>query len=133
MHIFKVLPRYLILYLKSPFLKFYGRYKDVVSKNNLPLGQMLNDVFHSYCSAIWLLITELPTNVFQFPDNDKEHTVDLTVSRRCSHPHDTWSYLLFCRGPCFLWLCFVFFPLDFLILNTIFQFVTMATVLNFQS
>lgn len=85
MHIFKVLPRYLILYLKSPFLKFYGRYKD--SKNNLPLGQMLTDVFHSYCSAI--INHRIAYDFFfQFPDNDQEQTVDLTVSRRCSHPHD---------------------------------------------
>ena len=35
--------------LKSSFRKFYGRYNDLVSKYNLPLSQMLNDVFHTIC------------------------------------------------------------------------------------
>lgn len=129
MHIFKVLPRYLILYLKSPFLKFYGRYKD--SKNNLPLGQMLTDVFHSYCSAI--INHRIAYDFFpNFPITTKSKR---WIWRWAEDAHTpmTWSYLLFYRGPCLLWFCFVFFPLDFLILNTIFQFVTMATVLNFQS
>ena len=35
--------------LKSSFRKFYGRYNDLVSKYNLPLGRMLTDVFHTNC------------------------------------------------------------------------------------
>ena len=35
--------------LKSAFRKFYGRYNDLVCHYNLPLGQMLSDVFHTNC------------------------------------------------------------------------------------
>jgi len=35
--------------LKSAFRKFYGRYNDIVWNYNLPLGQMLSDLFHTDC------------------------------------------------------------------------------------
>ena len=35
--------------LKAAFLKFYGRYKNLVYQFDLPLSQMLSDVFHNHC------------------------------------------------------------------------------------
>jgi hypothetical protein len=35
--------------LKSSFLKFYGRYNDLVCDYKLALSHMLNDLFHTIC------------------------------------------------------------------------------------
>jgi hypothetical protein len=35
--------------LQAAFRKFYGRYNDLVCQYDLPLGQMLSDVFHTNC------------------------------------------------------------------------------------
>ena len=35
--------------LKTVFRKFYGRYNKLVYQYDLPLSQMLSDVFHSHC------------------------------------------------------------------------------------
>ena len=47
--------------LKAAFRKFYGRYNNLVYQYDLSLSQMLSDVFHSHCWAvfhtlIWLRI-----------------------------------------------------------------------------
>ena len=35
--------------LKAAFRKFYSRYNNSVNQYDLPLSQMLSDVFHSHC------------------------------------------------------------------------------------
>ena len=34
---------------KAAFRKFYGRYNNLVYQYDLPLSQILSDVFHSHC------------------------------------------------------------------------------------
>jgi hypothetical protein len=46
-------PGFHLSHLQAAFRKFYGRYNDLVCQYNLPLGQILSDVFHTYLSICW--------------------------------------------------------------------------------
>jgi hypothetical protein len=101
---------YLQSHLQEAFRKFEGRYNDLVCQYNLPLGQMLSEVFYTNCWAIFdtLILTTVCT--IRLPDLDLGFRVGVTSRQGMRTPPRHLIPPLICpevRVCPILWLFFL--------------------------
>jgi hypothetical protein len=82
--------------LKSSFRKFYGRYNDLVCDYKLSLTHMQDDLFHTICSTVILILALTTGNPVKLISTKGAQRV-WPVSRGCLLLLGTWSYLRISR------------------------------------